>query len=87
MRRPFVHQAFRLQLVPERHPLRHRRDIGPDHSRQAADPFGPDRVHLVRHRGRALLPGRERLGELAHLRPLAVPDLKRDRLAGGGEQR
>ena len=47
-------------------------------AREPADPLRHLRVALVRHRGRALLPGRERLLDLAHLGAREVADLGRE---------
>ena len=45
-----------------------------------------DRVALVRHRARALLPGAKRLLQLAHLRALQVTDLGRQPLQARARQ-
>ena len=47
-------------------------------AREPRDPLGHLRVALVRHRRRALHPGRERLLDLAHLGAREVPDLGRE---------
>ena len=54
---------------------------------EAADPLGDDRVALVRHRRRALLPGRERLLDLAHLGSREVTDLEREAIERRREDR
>ena len=54
---------------------------------RARDLLALDRVALVRHRRGALLPGAERLLDLAHLGALQVADLGREALeAGAGER-
>ena len=53
-------------------------DAGADDPREAADPLGDDRVALVRHRRRALLPAAERLLNLAELGAGEVADLGRE---------
>ena len=61
--------------------------ISAHESREPADPLGDDRVALVRHRRRALLARRERLLDLTHLGPREVPDLEREAVERGGEDR
>jgi hypothetical protein len=56
-------------------------------SREAGDLLALDRVALVGHRARALLPGTERLFDLAHLRALQMPDLGREALQPGPRER
>ena len=60
---------------------------GADDAREPADPLGDDRVALVRHRRRALLPAPERLLDLAHLGAGEVADLEREPLERGGDER
>ena len=60
--------------------LERRQRVAAQQPRQAADPLAADRVALVRHGGRALLPRAERLLRLAHLGALQVADLGRDPL-------
>ena len=56
-----------------------------DDAREPADALGDDRVPLVRHRRRALLPPAERLLDLAHLGAREVPDLERELVERGRE--
>ena len=50
--------------------------VGADDACETADPFGDDRVALVRHRRRPLLGAAERLLHLAYLRSREVADLR-----------
>ena len=76
-----------VPLVPEGNVLEADQGRGADDPRQAADALGHDRVALVRHRRRPLLPGAERLCNLVHLCPRQVADLEREALQRGGEER
>ena len=58
-----------------------------DDAREPADPLRDDRVALVRHRRGALLAASERLLDLAHLGPREMPQLEREPLQRGREQR
>ena len=53
--------------MPERHVLHRRQRVTAQHAGEAADLFAVDRVALVRHGGRTLLPRAERLLHLAQL--------------------
>ena len=66
-----------VALVPQRHVLERRDRVAADHARQPADALAHDRVPLVRHRARALLPVGERLLHLADLGARQVADLGR----------
>ena len=72
-----------IAFVPERHVLEadHRR--GADNSRKPRDALGDLGVAFVRHRGRALHAGLERLLDLAHLRAREMTDLRRESVEGG----
>ena len=61
------------------------RDGGAHQPRQPGQVFGQHRVALVRHRGRALLPGREVFLRLAHFGALQMPDLGRQPLDRRGD--
>ena len=67
-----------VALVPQRHVLEPDDRRGTDDPCEAGDALGDLRVALVRHRRRALHPGRERLLDLAHLGAREVPDLGRE---------
>ncbi len=69
-----------VALVPQRDVLQRRLRVPAQHAREPGDLLALDRVALVRHRARALLPGAERLLHLAHLGALQVPDLGREPL-------
>ena len=63
-----------VALVPERHVLQRRRDIGAHRARKPGEVLRQHRVALVRHGGGALLTfGKELLG-LQHLGALQVAD-------------
>ena len=76
-----------VALVPERDVLEADERVRPDDAREPADPLGDDRVPLVRHRRRALLAAAERLLHLADLGAREVPDLERERVERGGDDR
>ena len=76
-----------VALVPQRDVLERRLSVPAQHAREPGDLLALDRVALVRHRARALLPGAERLFDLAHLRALQVPDLGREALQPGPRER
>ena len=63
------------------------RRVRAQQAREAAQVLRQDRVLLVRHRRRALLPLAERLRRLAHLGALPVAHGERDPLDGGAEPR
>jgi hypothetical protein len=67
-------------LVPERDVLERRRGVGADEPREADDLLAPNRVALVRHRRRTLLPLAERLLDFADLRLLQPADFERELL-------
>ena len=64
-----------VALVPQRHVLEGRERIAAHQAREPGHVLAQDRVALVRHRRRALLPLAERLGDLPHLGALQVADL------------
>ena len=72
--------------MPERDVLEPDGRVAANDPGEPADPLRDDRVPLVRHRGRALLPGAERLFDLPHLRARQVPDLQCEAFERGGEQ-
>jgi hypothetical protein len=75
-----------VALVPERDVLE-RRDAGrADDSRETAEVLGEDRVSLVGHRARPLLPDSEGLLRFADLAPLPVADVGREPLDSGGDE-
>ena len=79
-----------VALVPQRVVLERRHGVGAQQPRQADDLLAADRVALVRHRRRALLPLGERLLDLADLGLLQAADLERallERRSGDGERR
>ena len=76
-----------VALVPERDVLERGAGVGAQQARDAAQVLGQDRVLLVRHRRRALLPLAERLRRLAHLGALPVADGDRQPLDGGAQPR
>ncbi len=57
-----------------------------DQPREPGQILGQDRVALVRHRRRALLPGREIFLGLAQFGALQMADLGRQPLDAGGDQ-
>ena len=61
--------------------------VRPQHAGEPAELLALHRVALVRHRARALLPGAERLLDLADLGALQVPDLERERLDARADRR
>ena len=73
-----------VPLVPQRHVLESRLQVGPHDPRQAADRLGGDRVALVRHRRRALLSRLEPLEHLADFGALEMAQLNGDHLARRG---
>ena len=76
-----------VPLVPERDVLEPDERVRPHDPREPAQPLGHDRVPLVRHCGRALLPLAERLDDLGDLRPREVSDLDGEALQRGGDER
>ncbi len=76
-----------IALVPQRDVLVRRQRVGAHDARQAREVLAQDRVALVRHRGRALLPLAERLLRLAHLGALQMADLYRKLLERRGDAR
>ena len=75
---PLGRRVRDVALVPERHVLEPDERRRAHDAREPRDPLGDLRVPLVRHRRRALHPGRERLLDLAHLGARQVPDLGRE---------
>ena len=78
-----------VPLVPQRDVLERRHGVGAHQPRQAGDLLAADRVALVRHRRRALLPLAERLFDFTDLGLLQAADLERELLErrGGDRQR
>ena len=74
-----------VPLVPERHVFQGRDAHGADVAGLAGEVLGEDRVALVGHGRRPLLPLAEQLLRLQHLGPLQVADLHGDPLHGGGD--
>jgi hypothetical protein len=72
-----------VALVPQGHVLEGCLGVAADHASQTGDTLGDHRVPLVGHRGRALLPFRERLLDLADLGSREVADLRGDLVEGG----
>ena len=75
---PFGARVRDVTLVPQCDVLEPDRGGGADDAGEPADPLRDDRVALVRHRGRSLHSGGERLLDLPHLGPRQVPDLRRE---------
>ena len=75
-----------VALVPESDVLEPDLRVPAQHARQPADPLRDDRVPLVRHRGRSLLPLAERLLDLPHLGPGEVADLDGEPLERRADQ-
>ena len=73
--------------MPQRDVLEARLRVGAQHARQAGHLLGFDRVALVRHRARALLPGGERLADLGDLGPREVAQLDRKALQASSRKR
>ena len=71
---PLDRRVRDVALVPERDVLQRGVRVRPQQARDAAQVLGQDRVLLVRHRRRALLPLAERLRRLADLGALPVAD-------------
>ena len=71
-----------VALVPERHVLECRDGVAAYEACHARDTLAVDRVALVRHRGRTLLPRLEELLCLADVRALQVADLGGDLFHG-----
>ena len=69
-----------VALVPQRDVLDRRHGVATEQPRETADLLAPDRVALVRHRGRALLALRERLLDFPDLRLLQAANLERELL-------
>ncbi len=69
-----------VALVPQGHVLERRDRMAADHAGEAAHALAHDRVPLVRHRARALLPFGERLLHLTDLGAREMADLGRDRV-------
>jgi hypothetical protein len=67
---PLDRRVRDVALVPQRDVLERGHRVGPEEPRQAHDLLAADRVALVGHRRRALLPLGERLLDLADLRLL-----------------
>ena len=65
-----------VALVPERDVLEPDDRVAAHHARHPAQALRQDRVALVRHRRRSLLPLLETLLRLAHFRPLPVANLQ-----------
>jgi adenylosuccinate lyase len=79
-----------VALVPERDVLVRGHAVGADQPRQADDLFAADRIALVRHRRRALLPLGKRLLDLADFGLLQTADFERgflERRSADGERR
>ena len=76
-----------VALVPERDILERGNDVPAEHPRQPRDVLAEDRVSFVRHRRGALLPLREGLFGLADLVALPVPDVGREPLDPGADDR
>ena len=81
---PLDRRVRDVALVPERDVLEGRHEVAAQHARQAHDLLAADRVALVRHRRRALLPLVERLLDLADLGLLQAADLEGELLERGG---
>ena len=73
--------------MPEGDVLQRGQRVRPHEARQAAHLLRADRVALVRHRARARLARRERLLRLEDFGALEIPDLERDLLERGREER
>src|SRR5215211_144816 len=76
-----------VALVPQRDVLEPDDRGRPYDARKAGNAFGDLRVPLVRHRGRALHPARERLLDLSHLGPREVAYLGREAVEGRRAER
>jgi len=72
---PFGRGVADVPLVPERDVLHPDRGVPAQEPGDAGDVLGRDRVALVGHRRRALLPGAERLAHLTDLAALQMADL------------
>jgi len=75
-----------VALMPERDVLDGRRGVAAQQTREPGDLLGLDRVALVGHRARALLPGGKGLAGLAQLGPGEVADLGGEALEAGAGQ-
>ena len=76
-----------VPLVPERDILEPRLCVRAEHTGEAGDLLGLDRVALVRHRARPLLAGGERLAHLGDLGAGEVAQLGREALEPGAGER
>ena len=76
-----------VALVPEGDVLEADERARPHDAREPADPLGDDGIPLVRHRRRALLAAAERLLYLADLGAGEVPDLEREGVERGRDDR
>ena len=76
-----------VALVPQRDILQSGLQVGAHHAGEPADRLGGDRVALVGHRRRALLPRLEPLAHLGHLGALEVAELDGDELARRASRR
>jgi hypothetical protein len=76
-----------IALVPERDVLEAHDEVRSKDPGEARDSFGPDRVLFVRHGRRALLAFGEWLFELQDFSLLEVPELDREFVQAGPEER
>ena len=76
-----------VALVPEGDVLEADERVRPHDAREPADPLGDDGIPLVRHRRRALLAAAERLLYLADLGAGEMPDLEREGVERGRDDR
>ncbi len=74
-----------VPLVPEGHVLQGRDHRRPDEAGEAREILGQHGVALVGHGRAALLARREEFLGLSDLRPLQMPDLRREPLDGAGD--
>ena len=76
-----------VALVPERDILERGHDVASEHPREPGEVLAEDRVALVRHRRRALLPFGEKLLCLADLVSLPMANVRREPLDARADHR
>ncbi len=76
-----------VPLMPESDVLHRRERVPPEHAGEPGNPLARDRIALVRHRRRTLLPLGEVLLRLQHFGLLEVPDLRGELLQRAADHR